>query len=110
MSVPNERVKDLLCIMAKHDIYIEQQLENFGKRLKALRKGKGYSNYEQFAYEHSIGRAQYGRYEKGGDIRLSSLLKLLHVMEITPAEFFSEGFEVEIAFDEEDKSKKNKKE
>ena len=75
--VPCEVFKGLLCIMAKHDKYITEQLEHFGKRLKKLRKEKGYTNYEQFAYEHRIGRAQYGRYEKGADIRLSSLLKLL---------------------------------
>lgn len=80
--------------MAKHDATIEKQLENCGKRLKALRKAKGFSNYEQFAFQHDIGRAQYGRYEKGSDMRLSSLLKVLQAMDISPVEFFSEGFEV----------------
>ncbi|MCG8328553.1 MAG: helix-turn-helix domain-containing protein [Chitinophagales bacterium] len=78
--------------MAKHDAYIQKQLENCGKRLKALRKAKGFTNYEQFAFQHDIGRAQYGRYEKGSDLRLSSLLKILRAMEISPVEFFSEGF------------------
>jgi transcriptional regulator with XRE-family HTH domain len=77
------------------DPQIEQQLVQVGQRLKALRKAKGYSNYEQFAYEHSIGRAQYGRYEKGSDLRLSSLLKILNAMEVSPAEFFGEGFDEE---------------
>lgn len=81
--------------MSKQDLYIEQQMENFGKRLKAIRKVKGYSNYELFAYQHEIDRAQYGRYEKGTDLRLSSLLKLLRAMDMTLIEFFSEGFEFE---------------
>ena len=34
-----------------------QDLQRIGQRLKALRKAKGYSNYEQFAYEHNIVRA-----------------------------------------------------
>ena len=87
--------------MAKHDPYISEQLENFGKRLKQLRKSKGYSNYELFAYQHEIGRAQYGRYEKGADLRLSSLLKLLRAMEISPVEFFSEGFKFETEAEKE---------
>ena len=49
--------------MKKHDDYIEKQLANLGKRITALRKAKGYSNYEQFAYENEINRSQYGRYE-----------------------------------------------
>lgn len=78
--------------MKDNDKYIKEQLDNLGKRLKKLRLEKGFTNYEQFAYEHNIGRAQYGRYEKGSDLRLSSLLKLLRAMEIDPVEFFSEGF------------------
>ena len=74
------------------DPKIDQQLTQVGKRLKALRKAKGYRNYEQFAYEHNIGRAQYGRYEKGSDLRLSSLFKVLQAMDISPAEFFGKGF------------------
>ncbi|MCB9326392.1 MAG: helix-turn-helix transcriptional regulator [Lewinellaceae bacterium] len=78
--------------MNDNDKYIKEQLDNLGKRLKKIRQEKGFTNYEQFAYEHNIGRAQYGRYEKGSDLRLSSLLKLLRAMEIDPVEFFSEGF------------------
>ncbi|PHN07824.1 helix-turn-helix domain-containing protein [Flavilitoribacter nigricans] len=75
------------------DPQIEQLLSLVGERLKALRKAKGYSNYEQFAYENNIGRAQYGRYEKGSDLRLSSLFRVLQAMDISPADFFAEGFE-----------------
>lgn len=74
------------------DPQIEDMLTKVGNRLKAIRKAKGYSNYEQFAYENNIGRAQYGRYEKGSDLRLSSLFKVLQAMDISPAEFFGEGF------------------
>nr|MBK9651967.1 helix-turn-helix transcriptional regulator [Bacteroidota bacterium] len=62
-------------------------------RLRELRISKGYSNYEYFAYEHNISRSQYGRYEKGEDIRFSSLIKLIKAFELTPSEFFKKGFE-----------------
>jgi transcriptional regulator with XRE-family HTH domain len=67
-------------------------LQKLGARIRELRKKKGYDNYEHFAYDHNISRAQYGRYEKGQDIRFTSLLKLINAFEITLEEFFSEGF------------------
>lgn len=82
----------LFCTMAK-DVSTNPQMRQFGQRLKALRKAKGYSNYEQFAFQHGIGRAQYGRYEKGHDLRLTTLLRILKALGVSPAEFFSEGFE-----------------
>lgn len=72
-----------------------QQLSNLGARIKALRKARAYSNYEQFAYKHEINRSQYGRYENGEDLRFSSLLKVLKALDISLAEFFGEGFEEE---------------
>ena len=78
--------------MAQKEDYIAQQLENLGKRLKDIRKEKGYTNYEQFAFDNEIPRAQYGRYEKGHDLRLSSLLKILKAMDISLKDLFSKGF------------------
>lgn len=69
------------------------QLERIGKRLQELRRAKGYTNYEYFAFEHNIPRAQYGRYENGQDMRMSSFFKVLKALEMSPKEFFSEGFE-----------------
>ena len=68
-------------------------LAKFAERLKELRLKKGYSNYENFAYEIGIARAQYGRYEKGEDLRYSTLIKIIKALGITPKEFFSEGFD-----------------
>lgn len=60
-----------------------------GAKLKKYRIDAGYSSYEQFAYEHEIGRAQYGKYERGTeDMRLSSLFKILKKMDISLEEFF----------------------
>lgn len=67
-------------------------MRQIGARLKALRKAKGYSNYEQFAFQHGIGRAQYGRYEKGHNMQMDTLLRLLGALEVSLGEFFSEGF------------------
>lgn len=79
--------------MATKDDYTIQQLESLAKRLREVRKERGFSNYEQFAFENEIPRAQYGRYEKGHDLRFSSLIKVLKAMDISLKDFFSDGFD-----------------
>ena len=72
---------------------MEQSLSQLGNRLKYFRKLKGYSNYERFAYEINISRTQYGKYEAGGNIKFSTLLKILKQLEVPLKEFFKEGFD-----------------
>lgn len=79
--------------MDKNDAYTQQQLENLGNRLRELRTERGFTNYEQFAFEHNLPRAQYGRYEKGQDLRFSSLIKVLNALNISLEDFFKEGFD-----------------
>ncbi|MFP3591941.1 helix-turn-helix domain-containing protein [Chryseobacterium sp. SIMBA_038] len=79
--------------MEESDFSKEEVLIKLGKRIKELRIAKGYSSYEYFAYEHNISRAQYGRYEKGEDLRFSSLAKVINALGITMKDFFAEGFE-----------------
>lgn len=71
----------------------QKQLKNLGKKLKALRIEKGYSNYEIFSYENKIGRSQYGKYEQGSDMTVSTLFKLIEIHGLSVKEFFSSGFE-----------------
>lgn len=64
-----------------------------GSRLKYLRKKAGYSSQEIFAYDAEVPRALYGKYEKGCNLTIASLYKILKYHKITFEEFFSEGFE-----------------
>jgi len=73
----------------------EQVLKELGERIKALRIKKGYTSYEYFAYEHNISRAQFGRYERGEDLRFSTLARIITAFDMTFEEFFSEGFSLE---------------
>lgn len=70
----------------------EADLKKIGNRIKQLRIKAGYASYEVFAFENNINRTQFGRYEKGEDLRVSSLLKVLQALRVTPKEFFNEGF------------------
>lgn len=90
--VTNECELQVLCYMGVKDEYTQKQLANLGNRLRELRITKGFTNYEQFAYENNIPRAQYGRYERGEDLRFSSLLKVLKALDISLEEFFASGF------------------
>lgn len=71
----------------------EEQLQKLGARIKSLRIKEGYKSYEYFAYDHNISRAQFGRYEQGQDLRVSSLIKVVSAFGMTLEEFFSEGFD-----------------
>jgi transcriptional regulator with XRE-family HTH domain len=70
-----------------------KELKKIAARLKVLRKKKGYTNMDIFAYEHGFGRAQYGRYENGQDLRFTTIVRLANCFEMDLKEFFSEGFE-----------------
>lgn len=90
----------LLCCMADNSDHIDKQLKNLGERIRQIRKAKGFSNYEKFAYQHDFNRSSYGRFESGEDIRFSSLLRVLDAFDMSVEEFFSDGF---------DKKKKTRK-
>ena len=64
-----------------------------GKRWSRDKGYKGYTSYEYFAYDHQISRSQFGRYEKGQDLKFSSLIKVVNASGISLSEFFSEGFD-----------------
>lgn len=73
---------------------VEHQIKNLGARIKQLRIAKGYTNAEFFAYDHKINRSQYGKYERGEDLRFSSLVRIIQIHNLSLPEFFSDGFEV----------------
>jgi transcriptional regulator with XRE-family HTH domain len=73
----------------------DEEVELFksvGTRLKQLRKDAGYSSQETFAYDAEIPRALYGKYEKGSNMTISSLDRILKFHKISFEEFFSQGF------------------
>jgi transcriptional regulator with XRE-family HTH domain len=71
----------------------EKEISLLAQRIKELRKKAGYSSYENFAYDHNITRSQWGRYERGEDMRFSSLVKVCKALDISLKEFFEQGFE-----------------
>ena len=67
---------------------IDKLLAKIGKALHSKRKAR--TTLESFAYEINISRSAMTRYEAGGDMYLSTFLKLLHGLDILPEDFFKD--------------------
>jgi transcriptional regulator with XRE-family HTH domain len=68
-------------------------LKKLGNRIRTLRLKAGHHHYEKFAFQNGIGRILLRRVELGGNVKYNSLLKIIKALDVTPAEFFSEGFD-----------------
>ena len=69
---------------------LKSTLERIGAKLTELRKQKGYTSHEDFAYDYEIPRVQYWRIEKGRtNLTIKSLCRLLAIHKLTIEDFFS---------------------
>ena len=71
---------------------IQEFFSKLGKRIRQLRKEKGYTSHEDFANRHKISRSQYGKYERGAEMQISTVVKIAEALDVSLSEFFSEGF------------------
>jgi DNA-binding XRE family transcriptional regulator len=71
--------------MQKHE---KELVDEIGRKIKELRKKAGYSSQETFAYDADLPRALYGRHEKGANLTILSLLKILRKHKIKFEDFF----------------------
>jgi Helix-turn-helix domain len=65
----------------------EAVLQKIGERVRELRLKKGYTNSDTFAYENDINRSQYWEYEKGVDMKLSTLIRIAKIHGLTLQDF-----------------------
>lgn len=64
-------------------------LDRIGSKITYLRKKKGYSSHEDFAYDYDLPRVQYWRIEKGkANLTIKSLCRLLAIHNLSLEEFF----------------------
>ena len=68
----------------------DPRLKQIAQKLKQLRLDKGYSSYESFAFDHDLPRVGYGRHEKGSNLTVTSLLRLLDIHQVSLADFFAD--------------------
>jgi transcriptional regulator with XRE-family HTH domain len=68
---------------------LKSTLERIGSKLTDLRKQKGYTSHEDFAYDFDIPRVQYWRIEKGKtNVTVKSLCRILSIHNISLEDFF----------------------
>jgi transcriptional regulator with XRE-family HTH domain len=65
-------------------------LKAISLKIKQLRKDKGYKSYETFALDNDLDRKQYWRIEKGANITIKSLQRILDIHGLTFKKFFSD--------------------
>lgn len=62
-----------------------------GEKLAELRRKKGYTSYETFAFDHDLPRVHYWRIEKGKvNVTFKSLIRILAIHNLTVEDFFCE--------------------
>lgn len=72
------------------NVPLDPRLQQIAAKLRRLRLAAGYKSYETFAFEHELSRVSYGKHEKGSNITMKSLLRLLDIHQLTPAQFFAD--------------------
>lgn len=68
----------------------EETILLIAEKIKTLRKEKGYTSYETFAFDYNINRVQYHRIEKGQNITLKTLINVLKIHNLTIQDFFKD--------------------
>ncbi|MFD2601759.1 helix-turn-helix domain-containing protein [Flavobacterium suzhouense] len=74
--------------MEKTEKPFDDKLIIIAEKIKTLRKEKGFTSHETFAFEHELNRVQYWRVEAGKNITLRTLLRILEIHDLTLDEFF----------------------
>jgi transcriptional regulator with XRE-family HTH domain len=65
------------------------EFDAIAKRLKEIRKSKGYNNYEHIAFDLGMSRSAYWRLESGANFEIKTLMKICRLLEISLKEFFT---------------------
>jgi hypothetical protein len=67
---------------------LDKRVVAISKKLKKMRLEKGFTSYENFAWDNELPRVQYWRMESGVNFRMETLLKVLDVHKISLEDFF----------------------
>jgi transcriptional regulator with XRE-family HTH domain len=65
-----------------------KEFKLISKRLKFLRKQKGYNNYEHIAFELDMSRSAYWRLESGNNFEMKTLIKVCRLLGVSLEVFF----------------------
>ena len=71
------------------DISYNPEFILISKRLKELRKAKGYKNYEHIAFDLGMSRSAYWRLENGANFEIKTLIKICKLLKVSLEDFFT---------------------
>lgn len=71
--------------MEKKDL--DPRILKVAEGIKRLRKEAGYTSHETFAFENDLPRQHYWQVEKGSNITLNTLLRILDIHKVSVEEF-----------------------
>ena len=83
----NDRKRKIAKEMTQKEI--TAALLKIGQHIKAKRE-EGFSSAEDLAFQINIARANFYRYEAGKDMYLSTFLRIMAGLDVSPGEFFGE--------------------
>jgi predicted transcriptional regulator len=69
---------------------MDKRITDIALKIKKLRLEKGYTSYENFAWDNQIPRVQYWRMEKGTNFTIRTFLRILDVHNMTLKQFFDD--------------------
>jgi len=72
----------------KLEEFQKEQLDEIANALRSLRIENGYTNYDFLAYDLGISRSQYGAYENGQNMTLTTLMKIVNHYKMSLVDFF----------------------
>ncbi len=76
--------------MEKSGKEVDKEILQVAEKIKDLRVKAGFTSYETFAFTNDINRVQYYRIEKGQNITLKTLIKVLKIHNLTIQDFFKD--------------------
>lgn len=82
------RIYPHLQLMKEPGTEYDDKLKLIAEKIKDLRKAKGFTSHETFAFEHDLNRVQYWRVETGKNITVKTLLKILDIHSLSLEDFF----------------------
>lgn len=69
---------------------LDERILKVSQKIKELRINAGFTSSETFSYEHSLSRVHYWRIEKGSNITMETLIKIIDIHKISLSEFFKD--------------------
>lgn len=69
---------------------VDKRLRMIGEKLHELRVKSGYTSSESFANQFDLSRVHYWRIEKGTNLTIESLVRILDIHKISLKEFFDD--------------------